>query len=189
MPAWGATDPRLGNNPLVFSVPYKDEAIVLDFAMSQYSYGKLETLKEEGRSLQYPGGYTKSGEISNDPAEILESWRIMPAGYWKGAGISLLLDILATILSGGRSTHQIKSCATEYSVSQIFIAINLKRLHNFPAIDNSINQIIEDLHKSIPVDPSEEIRYPGESVLQIRKENLEKGILVNRATWEKLLKI
>ena len=101
--------------------------------------------------------------------------------------MSLLLDILATILSGGRSTHQIKSCESEFSVSQVFIAINLRSLHNFPAIENSINQIIEDLHKSNPENPSEKIRYPGESVLQIRKENLEKGILVNKATWERLL--
>ena len=189
MPAWGAKDPRLGNNPFVLAVPFKDEAIVLDSAMSQYSYGKLETLKAEGKTLQYPGGYNKSGELTADPGEILESWRVLPAGYWKGAGMSLLLDILATILSGGRSTHQIKGCTSEYSISQVFIAINLKSLHNFLAIDNSINQIIEDLHKSSPVDPSEKIRYPGESVLQIRKENLEKGIVVNKETWENLLRI
>jgi 3-dehydro-L-gulonate 2-dehydrogenase len=189
MPAWGATDPRLGNNPFVFAVPYKDEAIVLDFAMSQYSYGKLETLRSEGKQLPFPGGYNKSGEITTDPGVILESWRVLPAGYWKGAGMSLLLDILATILSGGRATHQIKSCSSEYSISQIFIAIKLESLYNFPAIENSINQIIDDLHKSNPVNPSDKIRYPGENILQIRKENLEKGILVSKSAWENLIKI
>ena len=39
MPAWGAKDAKLGNNPLVMALPYKNEAIVLDMAMSQYSYG------------------------------------------------------------------------------------------------------------------------------------------------------
>jgi len=57
MPAWGATDPRLGNNPFVIAVPFQDEAIVLDFAMSQYSYGKMESLSNEGRELPYPGGF------------------------------------------------------------------------------------------------------------------------------------
>ncbi len=42
MPAWGAKDAKLGNNPLVIALPYNDEAIVLDMAMSQYSYGALE---------------------------------------------------------------------------------------------------------------------------------------------------
>src|SRR5689334_23929143 len=30
MPAWGAVDPKLGNNPMVIAVPYGGEAIVLD---------------------------------------------------------------------------------------------------------------------------------------------------------------
>jgi 3-dehydro-L-gulonate 2-dehydrogenase len=186
MPAWGATDPRIGNNPFVFAVPYQDEAIVLDFAMSQYSYGKMELLKSEGRKLQYPGGFNKQGELTDNPGEILDSWRALPIGYWKGSGLSLLLDILATILSGGLSTHQIKSCTSEYSVSQVFIAVNIKNLHNFPAIDNSINQIVEDLHKSNPVNPSESIRYPGENVLQIRRDNVKDGIPVSRHVWENL---
>jgi 3-dehydro-L-gulonate 2-dehydrogenase len=186
MPAWGATDPRIGNNPFVLAVPYKDEAIVLDFAMSQYSYGRMESLKIEGRQLPFPGGYNKEGELTNDPGEILESWRVLPAGYWKGAGLSLLLDIFATILSGGRSTHQIESCTSEYSVSQVFIAISIKNLHNFPSIENSISLIIDDLHNSNQADPSVKIRYPGESVLMLRKENTEKGIPVNKSVWEKL---
>jgi 3-dehydro-L-gulonate 2-dehydrogenase len=186
MPAWGATDPRIGNNPFVFAVPYLDEAIVLDFAMSQYSYGKMESFKNEGRKLAYKGGFNKQGELTDNPGEILESWRALPIGYWKGSGLSLLLDILATILSGGLSTHQIKSCTSEYSVSQVFIAVNIKNLHNFPAIDDSINQIVDDLHNSNPVNPSESIRYPGEHVLQIRRENIKDGIPVSRQVWENL---
>jgi 3-dehydro-L-gulonate 2-dehydrogenase len=189
MPAWGATDPRLGNNPFVIAVPFQDEAIVLDFAMSQYSYGKMESLSSEGRELPYPGGFNKRGELTTNPEEILESWRVLPVGYWKGAGLSLLLDILATILSGGRSTHQIDSCNSEYSVSQVFIAINIKSLHNFPAIDNSINQIIEDLHKSNPENSSSKIRYPGENVVKLRNENLKNGIPVNMENWEKILSL
>ena len=189
MPAWGATDPRIGNNPFVIAVPYQNEAIVLDFAMSQYSYGKMESLRDAGSKLSYPGGFIKQGQITTDPGEILESWRVLPVGYWKGAGLSLLLDILATILSGGLSTHQIHSCSSEYSVSQVFIAINIKTLYNFPAIDNSINQIIEDLHKSNPENPSSKIRYPGENVLQTRKANLKNGIPVNSAAWERLMNL
>jgi 3-dehydro-L-gulonate 2-dehydrogenase len=187
MPAWGASDPRIGNNPLVIAVPYDDEAIVLDFAMSQYSYGKLETVKKEGSKLPYPGGYNKEGLLSNNPEEILESWRVLPVGYWKGSGLSILLDILATILSGGLSTHEIEGCNTEHDVSQVFIAINIKMLNNFPSINTTINKIIKDLHNSVPIDPGNKIRYPGENVLQLRKENLEKGIPVNKLMWDRLL--
>jgi 3-dehydro-L-gulonate 2-dehydrogenase len=189
MPAWGAKDPRLGNNPFVIAVPYQNEAIVLDFAMTQFSYGKMESYKNEGKQLPYHAGFDKQGELTTDPGEILQTWRPLPVGYWKGAGLSLLLDILATILSGGLSTNQIHSCISEHSVSQVFIAVNLKSLHNLPAIDNSINQIIEDLQKSLPENDMTKIRYPGENVVQIRNANLRDGIPVNKDIWGKILSL
>lgn len=189
MPAWGAKDPRLGNNPFVIAVPYADKSIVLDFAMSQFSYGKMETFSNEGKQLPYPGGFDKNGNLTTNPGDVLESWRPLPTGYWKGAGLSLLLDILATILSGGQSTSQISSCSSESGVSQVFIAINIKMLHNYPAIDYSINQIIDDLKKSVPVDEGTSIRYPGESAMKIRDKNLKKGIPVRRDLWENICSI
>lgn len=189
MPAWGAKDPRLGNNPFIIAVPYHNEAIVLDFAMSQFSYGKMETFRNEGRKLPFPGGYNADSELTDDPGEILSSWRPLPAGYWKGAGFSLLLDILATVISGGFSTHQISTCVSETNISQVFIAIQLKRLHNFPSIEKSIDQIIDDLHKSVPDSESSKVRYPGENISDVRIENLNNGIPVTKAIWEKIVSL
>lgn len=189
MPAWGATDPRLGNNPFVIAVPYKNEAIVLDFAMTLFSYGKMETYRNDGKKLPYQGGFNSKGELTDNPESILETWRPLPVGYWKGSAMSLLLDILATILSGGLSTHEISDCKSEYNVSQIFIAIDIRSLKNFPAIANSVQDIIDDLKNSDRDNKSENIRYPGENVVKIRNENLKNGIPVNREIWDKILRL
>lgn len=186
MPAWGARDSRLGNNPLVFAVPYKNEAIVLDFAMTQFSYGKIEATKIEGKQLPFAGGFNKNNELTTQPAEILETMRGLPIGYWKGAGLSLLLDILATILSAGLSTHQLSKLEAEYGVSQVFIAFDIKKLNNFPVIENTISEVLTDLKQSVPADANSEIKYPGERVLLTRRENLQKGIPVNKNSWEKI---
>ena len=87
MPAWGAIDSRLGNNPFVMALPYKDEAIVLDMAMSQYSFGAMELTRLRDEKLAVAGGYNKAGELTDDPGEILASRRALPIGYWKGAGM------------------------------------------------------------------------------------------------------
>jgi 3-dehydro-L-gulonate 2-dehydrogenase len=186
MPAWGAKDRRLGNNPIVFAVPYGKEAIVLDFAMTQFSYGKMEAAQLEGKKLPFPGGFNREGELTDDPADILESWRALPIGYWKGAGLSLLLDILATILSAGDSTFQLSKREAEYGVSQAFIAINLKKLSNFPAIEGTVADIIADLKGSVPDGPEADIRYPGEQVLFTRRDNLRNGIPVNKKVWDEI---
>jgi len=189
MPAWGALDARLGNNPLVFALPFENEAIVLDFAMTQFSYGKMEAIQMEGKNLPYPGGFNKDGELSTDPGEILETKRTLPIGYWKGSGLSLLLDILAVVLSGGKSTHEISKTGTEAGLSQVFIAISLERLSGFSEIESSVNRIIEDLKKSEKQDNNTSVRYPGESVVKVRNENLKIGIPVNREVWENILRL
>jgi 3-dehydro-L-gulonate 2-dehydrogenase len=189
MPAWGAKDFRIGNNPLVIAIPYQDEAIVLDFAMSQFSYGKLEVYKLGEKLLPFPGGFNTRGELTADPGEILLTRRALPIGYWKGSGLSLLLDILAATLSGGFSTHEISSRKAEYALSQVFIAISLNELANSGSIEKTIRNIIGDLKSSDPVDPETEIRYPGENILKVREENKKNGIPVNKELWERILSL
>lgn len=187
MPAWGAKDFRIGNNPLVLAVPYKNEAVVLDFAMSQYSYGKMELFDLEGKRLPYPGGFNKNGEITDNPGEILVTRRALPVGYWKGSGLSILLDILAAVLSGGLSTVEISAKKAEYALSQVFIAISLEKLSNFQTIQETIDRIIRDLKGSVPDEKGNEVRYPGENTVKVREENKRNGIPVNWDLWERIL--
>jgi len=189
MPAWGAIDPKLGNNPLVIALPYKEEAIVLDMAMSQYSYGAMELAVLKNEHLPVAGGYDTNGELTNDPAAVLASKRPLPVGYWKGAGLSLLLDILATVLSGGLAVHEIAQKAVEDSLSQVFIAIDISKLGNHSMIAKTIEAIIEDYHQSVAADGSKKITYPGERVLQTREKNLANGIPVLKKVWEGILEL
>ena len=150
MSAWGAIDSRLGNNPIVLAIPYQEEAIVLDMALSQFSYGKLNEYRLKERNLPVPGGYNNEGYLTNNPGEIFDSERALPIGYWKGAGLSLLLDLIAAIFSGGLSTHQISQQDDEYGISQVFIAFDITRLKNYQTVNQVINEIINDYKASKP---------------------------------------
>jgi 3-dehydro-L-gulonate 2-dehydrogenase len=185
MPAWGACDARLGNNPLVIAVPFKDEAIVLDMAASQFSYGALELAAMKGAELPVFGGFDKNGELTKTPSQILESKRTLPVGYWKGAGLSLLLDILSAILSAGLSTHEITARKVEYGISQVFMAIDLQKLSNYKSIETCINGIIADYKQSL-AEEGREIVFPGERVSKDRARNLADGIPVMKTVWQEV---
>lgn len=187
MPAWGATNPKLGNNPIVFALPYENEAIVLDMAMSQYSFGAMELAVMKNEKLSVVGGYDKEGNLTDDPAKILESWRSLPVGFWKGAGLSFLLDVLATILSSGLSTHEITKQPAEIASSQVFIAIDLSKLSNHSSISTAINSIIEDYKTSMPIAEGNNISYPGERVVKTRNKNNKDGIPVLENIWNEIL--
>ena len=184
MPTFGALDCHLGNNPIVLAVPYKDDAIVLDMAMSQYSYGSLEAAKMKGEELPFIGGYDTEGNLTKDPAEIIKTERPLPIGYWKGAGLSLLLDILSAVLSGGLSTFEVSKKSAEYAVSQVFIAIDLSKLAHHSTIPGIIENIITDYHKSIPEKEGKRVRFPGERVVKTREENIAEGVPVLQSVWD-----
>lgn len=184
LPPWGGVDPRLGNNPLVIAVPRKEGHVLLDMAVSQYSNGKLQQYKAAGEQLSIPGGYNKAGELTTDPGAILESKRSLPVGFWKGAGLSLMLDLLTTILSKGKSTQKITADIKEYGVSQVFICI---RPDDDELTDRMINEIIAYAKTSQLEDENNPVRFPGEATLQTRARNLREGIPVNEEIWQQVL--
>jgi 3-dehydro-L-gulonate 2-dehydrogenase len=188
LPPWGASTPALGNNPLVIAIPRPTGAhVVLDMAMSQFSYGSLSAYSARGRQLPVPGGYDQSGELTRDPAAIEASKRALAIGYWKGSGLSLVLDMLAAMLSGGNATHDIPREPTrESGVSQVFLAIDPSNLGAPDGIDAIATGILDSLGDATPIDPAKPVRYPGEHTLQLREENLRLGVPVSPDLWQKL---
>jgi len=183
LPPWGGIDPRLGNNPLVIAIPCKDGHIVLDMAVSQYSVGKLNQYKSNKQELPLPGGYDAAGHLSTDAAAILKSKRLLPVGFWKGSGLSLVLDLLATVLSQGNSTAKITQSEKESGVSQVFICI---KPNSSEQTAHLIEEIISYTKTSRPEHEGGAISYPGENTLRTREKSLKDGVLVDEGIWEKV---
>jgi 3-dehydro-L-gulonate 2-dehydrogenase len=182
MPPWGASEPRVGNNPLVIAVPRLQGAVVLDMAMSQFSFGALESYRRRGELLPVPGGYDESGELTRDAAAIEASRRPLPIGFWKGSGLAIMLDMVATMLADGRATHEIsRDPLHETDLSQVFIAVNPDALGGAQTLA-AIERIVEDLH-STPGD-SARPRFPGERTLETRARNMTDGIPVDSDIWQ-----
>jgi len=182
MPPWGGIDARLGNNPLIIAVPRKDGHVVLDMAISQYSIGKLNLYKSKGEQLPLPGGYDAAGNLSTAPSAILDSGRVLPVGFWKGSGLSMVLDLLATVLSQGRSTAAITNGGPESGVSQVFIAIK----PTGEQTENLVEEIIAYAKSSRPEKRDGNIYYPGENTLRTREKSLKEGVWVDENVWEKV---
>lgn len=184
VPPWGGIDPRLGNNPLVIAVPHAEGHIVLDMAISQYSMGKLMQYQAANEDLPLPGGYDEAGELSTDPGAIIKSKRLLPVGFWKGSGLALMLDLLVTILSQGKSTAKITEGKVESGVGQVFICINDPDKETTARLTE---QVLAFTKSSRPDKEGGSIAYPGENTLKTRIKNLKEGIPVREDIWNKVL--
>lgn len=185
MPAWGGNEPKLGNNPLVIAIPRKKGHVVLDMAMSQFSYGKMNTFLRSGKDMPFEAGFDQEGNLSKSPAEIIAKELALPIGLWKGAGLSLVLDMLAAIISGGQATHQVGESGDEFGLSQVFLCLDPEKLGMHTWMDQKLDDIISDLLSSSTFD-HQEIRYPGEHILAIREKNRREGLPVDEGVWEKI---
>jgi 3-dehydro-L-gulonate 2-dehydrogenase len=188
LPPWGGAEPAIGNNPLVIAVPRAAGPVVLDMAMSQFSYGTLESYKKRGELLPVDGGFDNEGNLTRDPAAIENSWRPLPVGYWKGSGLSVALDMAAAMMALGRATHQIAPDALrESGVSQLFLALHPAVLGSQSQLEQIADGVVSSLHNCRPAAPGGEVRYPGEQTLRIREENLRLGLPVDPAVWAEIL--
>jgi 3-dehydro-L-gulonate 2-dehydrogenase len=184
LPPWGATEARVGNNPLVIAVPRAAGAVVLDMAMSQFSFGALESYRRRAEPLPVAGGYDTAGELTRDAAAIEASRRPLPIGFWKGSGLALMLDLLAATLSGGRATHEIPlDPLHETELSQVFIAVDPSSLGG-PELSGVVDRIIDHLHAA--ASDGHPPRYPGERTLETRVRNLAEGIPVDPEIWHQV---
>jgi 3-dehydro-L-gulonate 2-dehydrogenase len=188
LPAWGGLNAVAGNNPMVIAVPRKAGPVVLDMAMSQFSFGAIESYRKRGEQLPVAGGFDTEGNITRDPAAIEQSLRPLPIGYWKGSGLAIVLDMVAAMLSLGRATHQIPADSLkEAGVSQVLIAINPAALGSAERSDEIANAVVESVHASKPEKEGRTVRYPGEQTLKIRAENEKLGLPVEESTWAEIL--
>lgn len=187
LPAWGAKTPAMGNNPLVIAIPRAAGHVVLDMAMSQFSYGTLDAYSKRGQPLPVDGGFDTAGNLTKDAGAIEASQRALPVGYWKGSGLSLVLDMLAAMLSRGLATHQIpRDPLRESGISQMFIAINPLAVGGPEEMTKVVDGIVQSLRDATPVDADRPVRYPGEQTLALREENMRLGVPVDADAWKQL---
>lgn len=91
---------------------------------------------------------------------------------------------MASVLSGGNSVKDIGTLEKETSISQVFIAIDPKKVSEPSNIEETINQTLAYIKASEPATEGGSVRYPGERAYATRIKQQEKGIQVHEEIWE-----
>jgi 3-dehydro-L-gulonate 2-dehydrogenase len=187
LPPWGGVEPVIGNNPLVIGVPRAQGPVVLDMAMSQFSYGAMEKYRLRGELLPVDGGFDEAGKLTRDPGAIERSWRPLPTGYWKGSGLAVVLDLMAAMMTMGKATHQISGdMLFESGISQMFVVMNPEPLGTAERAEQIADEVVASLHACKPAEEGKTVRYPGEQTLLIRAENRGLGLPVDEELWARI---
>lgn len=104
----GGTVPVFGTNPFAFATPVAGAPpMVFDFATSAMSNGDTRIAAREGRSVPPGSGIDRDGLPTTDPNAILDGGALLPFGGHKGLAMSLMVELLASALTGGSFSSEV----------------------------------------------------------------------------------
>lgn len=101
----------------------------------------------------------------------------------------VLLDLVASALSGGGTTEQVGQLPVETGMSQVFVALDVARMPDGEVFAQCVRDTLAAMQKTLtPLKDGQSVHYPGQNMLCIRAENLANGIPVDESVWEDVLK-
>jgi L-2-hydroxycarboxylate dehydrogenase (NAD+) len=181
MPLAGGAEPLLGTNPLAIAIPAGEEPpLVLDIATSIVSYGTIKNHRLQNKPL--PADWMidpKTGAAVTDPHMSAEALLLPMAGY-KGAGLALMLGILAGTLNGalfGRDCIDFNADpSTVTNTGQFVLALDPSRFQPIETFKSEVDRHIRSLRNSEALPGHEAVRLPGDQRAKRRADRLANGL-------------
>lgn len=181
MPMWGGAENLLGTNPIAFAIPAGEEPpVVLDIATTVVSYGTVKSYRLQGKPM--PEGWMidpKTGAPLTDPARSAEGL-LLPIGGYKGAGLALVLGLLAGPLNGaafGRDVIDFNANDTDpCNTGHFFIALDVARFLPIDQFKREVDRHLRELRQSKRLPGLDAIRLPGAQRAARRADRLKNGV-------------
>jgi len=189
----GGRGRRIGINPLSVAAPAGEHMpFVLDIATSVVAAGKLELARM--KEAQVPTGWIvdKDGANTNDPNEFWKGGAILPlggmleTGGYKGYGLSVMIDILAGVLSGGGFAGFLRENVSSGGTCHFQGALAISGFGSVDGFKTIMDQMISYLKATEPSDGSSGVLVHGERELLAEQERTLKGIPYHRDVVERL---
>lgn len=194
MAATGSASRAIGNNPFSYAAPAgRYRAICYDIAMSAVAAGKISMAADEGREI--PPGWLLDplGRPTTDPQQYALGGALVPFGGYKGYGLSMMVEVLAGILSGAALLEEIHAWNEDPraggNVGHCIIAIDPRQLNPGFDVSARAEEMIERL-KAMPKAPDvDAIRFPGELEQLREADALANGLTLPPATEQALRRL
>ncbi|SDH04738.1 malate/lactate/ureidoglycolate dehydrogenase [Bosea robiniae] len=190
---YAAKEARFGTNPHAIGIPVPGgEPLILDFATSRMAHGKARVALNKGE--QVPPGYIIDGEgrPTTDPAHVFASpdhplGALLPFGDHKGAGLSLIAELLSAGLMGAARIDQ-KPQKTWVINSLFGVIIDPARLEPDAELRRSRTEsYLAFVRAAKPQDPANPVLAPGDKERKVRIERQAAGIPLDDETWSQIV--
>ncbi|HMN30881.1 MAG TPA: Ldh family oxidoreductase [Caldilineaceae bacterium] len=185
MAPWGGSERILGINPLAIAIPAgQEEPIVYDAAFSGSSHGKIRIYQQKGLTLPAGWALDREGRPTVDPAVAIDGL-LAPIGGFKGAGLAMIMGILASLLSGaayGAELGDIEHGPQPGQDGHFVLALRVSAFVDLPTFKRRVDGAIAQIHTSRLAPGFDRLYAPGEVEAINRADYARDGIPLNSIT-------
>jgi LDH2 family malate/lactate/ureidoglycolate dehydrogenase len=186
----GARGAAVATSPLAVAVPAgKHELVLLDMATAVMALGRIAQLKAAGKELPAGVALTADGEPTTDPALAKVP---TPVGGAKGAGMSLVFEMLASGLAANPIVPSYHSGAKEgrrHRQNGFLLAIDIAAFLPAAEFTATIDDTVDAIKSLPPAEGTSEILVPGERGRRTARDRAASGIPLGPKVWRELTEI
>lgn len=192
MRAAGAAGRLLSNAPIAYGVPADPFPLVLDVAMSVVAGQKVLMAGKRGESVPEGWIVDAEGRPSTDPADYFANGAggaLVPIGDHKGSGIAVLVEVLATALSGAarlNPTNFIEHPDRPSDTGHAFLAVDVEEFAPADEFRARVGELTDAIHAATPAAGVDRVYVPGELEFERETAARRDGLPLPPAVWESL---
>jgi ureidoglycolate dehydrogenase (NAD+) len=157
----GARGEAISSNPLAIAAPSldDDEPIVLDMSTAAVALGKIMAARDAGREIPLGWAIDADGNETTNPTKVTA---LLPMASAKGAGLSLMIEILASILSGNPIIAPALEGEKPEGFNGLVIAINPAAIGDPAVFLAEVQRLATAIHALPPTSGVDTVLLPGE---------------------------
>ncbi len=186
---FGGSDRRLSANPIAAGIPVPGQPpVILDIATSVIAEGKIQVARNKGEPLPEGCVLDSGGRPTRDAEKFYAKppGAILPFGGHKGSGLSLLCEVLAGSVAGGRSSHPDNPTADRLVNNMLSVILDPARFSSPQAYTEDVRRLVAWVTASPPLRRGGEVLLPGELERKTKTERLARGIPLDETTLSDL---
>lgn len=182
---FGGIERRMATNPVCMGFPVTDrDPIVVDMTTSTVAEGKLRVANAAGNAIPEGWILDKAGRPTTNPGDYYQGGAMLTMGAHKGYGLSVLVDLLAGALTGGRTTSPSETVNRNNMLS-IFLDHGACGMRD--SADPIASRYLDWVKACSPQDPGSPVLLPGEVEIAQRKRRTQFGIDIPDGIWAQVV--
>lgn len=185
----GSRVASLSTSPIAMAVPGPGgEPIVLDIATSMIPFSKLRQSRLLGTPVPPGTALTVDGKPTTDPAQAFVP---LPFGGHKGSGLSLMTELLTSVLVGNAilTDHIPATGSHRHTQNALIVTMKVSAYRADEAFARDVAELAAMIKALPTADGVDEIRLPGERSAKVAHERAVNGIPMPAPAWSALVDI